>query len=55
MQFFGSKYDIEYHTQKAIKGSVLAEYLAHQPVDDYQSVTYDFLDGGCDVFEIQGL
>ena len=39
-----SEYDIEYHTQKAIKSSVLADYLAHQPVDDYQSVKYEFLD-----------
>ena len=28
------EYDIEYHTQKAIKSSVLAKYLANQPVDD---------------------
>ena len=39
-----SEYDIKYRTQKAIKSSVLADYLAHQPVDDYQSVNYDFLD-----------
>ena len=39
-----SEYDIEYRTQKAIKSSVLADYLAHQPVDDYQSVKYDFPD-----------
>ena len=39
-----SEYDIEYHTHKAIKSSVLADYLAHQPVDDYQSVKYDFPD-----------
>ena len=38
------EYDIEYHTQKAIKSSVLTNYLSHQPVDDYQSVKYDFLD-----------
>ena len=25
-------------TQKAIKGSVLADHLAHQAVDDYQSL-----------------
>ena len=38
------EYDIEYRTQKAIKSSVLAYYLTHQPVDDYQSVKYDYLD-----------
>ena len=37
-----SEYDIEYHTQKAIKNSVLADYLAQQPVDDHQSVMFDF-------------
>ena len=43
-QMLLSKYDIEYHTQKAIKSNVLADYLAHQLVDDYQAVKYDFLD-----------
>ena len=36
--------DIEYRTQKAIKRSMLADYLAHQPVGDYQSVMYGFPD-----------
>ena len=39
-----SAYYIEYRTQKDIKSSVLANYLAHQPVVDYQSVKYDFPD-----------
>ena len=39
-----SEYDIEYRTQKTIKSSVLAEYLAHQPVEDNQSVESDFPD-----------
>ena len=43
-QMLLSEYDIEYHTQKAIKGSVLADHLAHQAIDDYQSVGYDFPD-----------
>ena len=30
-----SEYDIVCVTQKSIKGSVLAEYLAQQPVNDY--------------------
>ena len=34
-----TKYDIQYRTQKEIKGSVLADHLAHQAVDDYQSMT----------------
>jgi len=35
-QMLLSEYDIVYVTQKSIKGSVLAEYLAQQPIDDYQ-------------------
>jgi len=31
-----SKFDIVYVTQKAVKGSALANYLAQQPIDDYQ-------------------
>ncbi|XP_050893355.1 uncharacterized protein LOC127099592 [Lathyrus oleraceus] len=30
--------------QKAIKGSVLSDYLAHQPVEDYQPMKFDFPD-----------
>jgi ribonuclease HI len=43
-QMLLSEYDIQYVTQKAIKGSVLSEYLAHQPVEDYQSMRLDFPD-----------
>ncbi|XP_050919060.1 uncharacterized protein LOC127136556 [Lathyrus oleraceus] len=39
-----SEYDIEYHTLKAIKGSVLADHLAHQPIDDYESINFEFPD-----------
>src|SRR3954469_19775875 len=39
-----SKYDIEYRAQKAVKGSVLAEYLAHQPIEDCLSIRMDFPD-----------
>ncbi|KAI5415402.1 hypothetical protein KIW84_040736 [Lathyrus oleraceus] len=35
-QMLLSEYDIEYRSQKAIKGSVLADQLAHQPIEDYQ-------------------
>ena len=37
-QMLLSEYDIEYRSQKAIKGSVLANHLAHQPIEDFQSV-----------------
>ena len=36
--------DVQYTTQKAIKGSVLAYHLAHQVVDDYQSMNFEFPD-----------
>ena len=39
-----TEYDIQYTTQKAIKGSVLADHLAHQAVDDYQSMNFEFPD-----------
>lgn len=39
-----TEYDIQYVTQKAIKGSVLSDYLAHQPVEDYKPMRFDFLD-----------
>ena len=38
------EYDIEYRTQKAIKSSVLTDYLAHQLVEDHQSAEYEFPD-----------
>ena len=37
-----SEYDIEYHAQKAVKGRVIVDHLAHQPIDDQESVKYDF-------------
>ena len=39
-----TEYDIQYTTQKAIKSSVLADYVAHQPVDDYQPMRFEFPD-----------
>ena len=41
-----TEYDIQYTTQKAIKGSVLAYQLAHQVVEDYQSMKFEFPDEG---------
>ena len=37
-----TKYDIQYTIQKEIKGSVLADHLAHQVIDDYQSMHFKF-------------
>ena len=39
-----SEFDIAYVTQKAIKGSTLADYLAQQPLNDYQPMHLEFLD-----------
>ena len=39
-----SEFDIVYVTQKAIKGSALADYLAQQPINDYQPMHLEFLD-----------
>ena len=39
-----SEYDIEYHAQKAVKGSILADHLPHQPINDYESIRFDFPD-----------
>ncbi|KAI5388956.1 hypothetical protein KIW84_074562 [Lathyrus oleraceus] len=30
------EYDIQYTSQKAIKGNVLSDYIALQPIEDYQ-------------------
>jgi len=32
------EYDIVCVTQKVVKGSALVEYLAHQPIEDYQPI-----------------
>ncbi|XP_006582634.1 uncharacterized protein [Glycine max] len=37
-----SEFDIVYVTQKAIKGSALADYLAPQPINDYQLMHPEF-------------
>ncbi|XP_006596839.1 uncharacterized protein [Glycine max] len=39
-----SEFDIVYVTQKEIKGSALADYLAQQPLNDYQPMHPEFLD-----------
>ena len=37
-QMLLTEYDIRYVIKKAIKGSVLADYLARQPMKDYQPI-----------------
>ena len=39
-----TEYDIQHTNQKAIKGSVFADHLAHQVVDDYPSMNFEFPD-----------
>ena len=36
------EYAIQYVTQKAIKGRILVDHLAHQPLEEYQSMKSDF-------------
>jgi ribonuclease HI len=43
-QMILTEYDIRYTSQKAIKGSVLSDYLAEQLIDDYQPMRVDFPD-----------
>ena len=38
------EYDIQYTSQKAIKGSVLSNYIALQPIEDYQPRKFEFPD-----------
>ena len=39
-----SEYDIVFKAQKAIRGNVIADQLAYQPLDDYQPIKFDFPD-----------
>ena len=39
-----TEYNIQYTTQKSIKGSVLADHFAHQAVDNYQTMKFEFPD-----------
>lgn len=41
---FLTKYDIQYVTQKVIKGIAFSDYIAHQPVDGYQPIKFYFPD-----------
>ena len=39
-----SKYDIQYVSQKAIKGSIIAEFLFERALEDYEPINFDFPD-----------
>jgi hypothetical protein len=43
-QMMLTEYDIQYTSQKAIKGSVLSDYITPQPNEDYQPRTFEFPD-----------
>src|SRR3954464_9363208 len=43
-QMILTKYDIQYTSQKKKKKKVVADHLAHQAVDDYQALNFDFPD-----------
>ncbi|XP_058003686.1 uncharacterized protein LOC131180092 [Hevea brasiliensis] len=38
-----SQYDIVYMIRKAIKGSVIVDLLAENPIDDYETLNFEFL------------
>ena len=42
--YFLTEFDIQYVTQKSIKGSVLVDHLASLPVTDSRVIDDDFLD-----------
>ena len=39
-----SEYDIQYVSQKAIKGNAIAEFLADRTEDEYKPMEFEFLD-----------
>jgi len=39
-----SKYDIKHMTRKSVKGSVIADYLAQNPLEEYQPLDFHFPD-----------
>ena len=39
-----SEYDIQYVSQKAIKGSTIAEFLADRTKKEYEPMKFEFLD-----------
>ncbi|XP_050877340.1 uncharacterized protein LOC127081097 [Lathyrus oleraceus] len=43
-QMLLTEYDIQYVTKKAIKESILYDYLAHLPVEGYQPLRFNFQD-----------
>ncbi|XP_057965461.1 uncharacterized protein LOC131156025 [Malania oleifera] len=47
-QMLLTEYDISYVTRKAIKGSVIAEYLAEIAVENYQPMEFEFSDQDID-------
>ncbi|XP_052479616.1 uncharacterized protein LOC128034813 [Gossypium raimondii] len=41
-QILLSEFDIAYLTQKAVKGSVIADFLASRSLEDYEPLNFDF-------------
>ena len=52
-QMILTDFDIQYTSQKAIKGSVLSDYLAQQPIEDYQPMKFEFPDEDIMVFRLK--
>ncbi|KAI5389779.1 hypothetical protein KIW84_075181 [Lathyrus oleraceus] len=45
------EYNVQYTSQKAIKGSVLSDYLAQQPIEDYQPMMFELPDEDIEVLK----
>ena len=39
-----SEYDVQYVSQKAIKGSAIADFLVDRAVDEYEPIKFEFPD-----------
>ena len=48
-----SKYNIQYVSQKAIKGSTIADFLVERASEDYEC-RHHILSGSCILFRVQG-
>ena len=49
-----TKFDVQYLTKKLIKGRVVAEFLALNPIPDSEEVQLDFLDDLNTTIKMQG-
>jgi len=43
-QVIPSQYDIVYMTRKSVKGSIIADLLAENPIEEYEALDFEFPD-----------